>query len=177
MDGNTDDVAPDSGKDLYFLPLIADAYARADHYTAFVHTFRQIAELGRRATHRCGLEQFHQFMLGAARGVRMTFVVFRDGNELGRLAVEPAGALAVLPAITPGDYTVCLDTGREVWRRRLAQSDLVWAEAFPSAPLDVAAATEEARQGCTRREALFGGEVLLNVFAGVEAGQIGIEMQ
>ncbi len=98
------------------------------------------------------------------------------GNVVaGRLVLEAPEQRRSIVSISPGDYSLMLDTGRLIWEGSLTNRDLIWSEAFPGKPLDLAADTGATQLQPTRQESLLGGELILRVFPGLESGRLEIE--
>ena len=189
--------------DLYFIPLIARALRHPNPKMPLEEAFRRIREIGQQAQYQVGYEQFLQFMeeVAAAEGstaasasglIRSVFGQFPaaeedgprgtvslhlkcNGQKIADLDFPPEGGTGSVDDISPGLYTLLLDTGCVIWENVLTESDLLWAEAFPGQPLELAADTGETDNRPTIRETLLGGEIVLRVFAGTETGRIQIE--
>ena len=101
----------------------------------------------------------------------LQIVVTRDEVETQSLSFARAVATRTLTGVLPGRYTLKLSTGRVIWEEVLKKEDLEWAVAFPGRALDLAAADPETPEGTPTREIrLLGGEVVVLVFPGLEAG-------
>ena len=101
--------------------------------------------------------------------------VLKDDKIIGALPVSQMSA--TFSHITPGTYTIRLSTGRIVWEEKLSREDLIWTYAYPEKDLAVAAETEPIDQTPTRIEAILDGELEINVFAGLESGEIRIRVK
>ena len=77
-----------------------------------------------------------------------------------------------LRSISPGRYTVRFSNGRILWEGDLLREDLIWTYAFPGRDLPLAAETKSYRQKPTRSMTLLDGELIVNVYAGLESGEI-----
>ena len=162
--------------DVFFIPIIAEAMRQSDTRTALKEAFSLIEEMGRRPRYRQGLRQFRRFMEITGDACTIAFVVERNGEQLGEIAISPAKTSSTLGGITPGRYTIKMSTGRVIWEGMIAEEDVIWSRAFAGAPLPLAAATDQAPRPPSRREALLGGEVMLYILPGVEAAEMGIEL-
>ena len=81
--------------------------------------------------------------------------------------------------IVPGRYHLLLDTGTAIWERDLTRSHLGWSEAFPDAPLALAADTAGTIGGTcppTLAEELFGGAIGIRVWPGLDAGRMELRL-
>jgi hypothetical protein len=81
-----------------------------------------------------------------------------------------------IEGIFPGSYMLKLNIGRVIWQGDLMRKDLIWSEAFEGKPLDLAAETTEIKRKPTREIILFGGDVILRIFASIESGSIEVEL-
>ena len=74
--------------------------------------------------------------------------------------------------ISPGRYTVRFSNGRVLWEGDLKREDVIWAYAYPDKDLPMAAETEPSQREPTRTLSLLNGELIIQVFAGLESGGI-----
>jgi len=102
----------------------------------------------------------------------MGIQVLKEDRVIGILPVSKMPA--VLRQIRPGRYSIRLTTGRIVWQGRLNREDLIWAYAYFGKDLAIAAETEPGEQKPTKIVSLFGGELEMKVFAGLESGEVNI---
>ena len=79
-------------------------------------------------------------------------------------------------SIRPGRYVVRFSNGRVLWEGDLTKEELIWAFAYPAMDLPMAAKTEAGQQEPTRAITLLDGEFIIYVFAGLEAGEIKIDV-
>jgi len=82
---------------------------------------------------------------------------------------------ACVSSINPASYTIRLSNGRVLWEGELAREEVIWTFAFPAKDLAMAAKTEPQQREPTKAVSLLGGELVMYVFAGLEAGEIRIE--
>ena len=75
-------------------------------------------------------------------------------------------------SVTAGVYRIRFETGRIIWQGELTEQDLVWARAYPGRPVNLAADTTQRKMEPTREFILFGGEIIIQVFAGIESGRM-----
>lgn len=183
--------------DLFFIPILEHALEQTDVTTALTQAFARIHTLGQQPRYSQGHRQFLQFMkesrqahpqeaaeqiLGHfcqdfARTDELAIVLERSRTRVDEHTFHGTPVKWVVDNIRPGPYRLTLDTGRVLWQDVLTEEDLVWAKAFPQAPLKMAAASEEGASSPTRRLELLGGSMVLQVFAGIEHGSIEIEMR
>jgi hypothetical protein len=107
---------------------------------------------------------------------RATIVLDRDGQILQEIVVDQSSSSSTVQGITPGYYTLALQTGRILWEDTLCDGDLRWTSAFPGRPLGLAAATLEQVGQPSRTISLLNGEVILSVFPGLEHGRLEIKV-
>ncbi|MDY6838839.1 MAG: hypothetical protein SWH78_12790 [Thermodesulfobacteriota bacterium] len=98
--------------------------------------------------------------------------VLREEVVVGSFSVSATPAY--LSSIIPGEYTVRLSNGRVLWQGEISSEDVIWAFAFPGKDLAMAAETEMPKQKPTRTLSLMAGELILDFFAGLESGSIGL---
>ena len=82
----------------------------------------------------------------------------------------------MINGVTPGAYCLRLETGRVIWQEDLGDQDLLWTKAFPGQPLRAAADDGGAHIPATHRFSVLEGEIMLQVFAGLESGSIEITL-
>lgn len=80
-----------------------------------------------------------------------------------------------LQSINPGEYTLTFANGREIWSNKLEPEQLLWSLAHPAEPLPAAAATQPSDLKPTSTTPLLGGEILLEVFPGIENGTLRLQ--
>ncbi len=107
------------------------------------------------------------------------FAVLLEGEttEVRALEFSSSGGVGSFGDILPGRYTLSLDTGLLLWQGIFTESDLIWREAFPGEPLEMAAATDDLAQRSTVDEPLLEGELRMRAFPGIECGRIEIELR
>ena len=77
-----------------------------------------------------------------------------------------------ISTISPGRYTVRFSNGRVLWEGDILREDVIWAFAYPDKDLPMAAETEPSQREPTRTLSLLNGELIIQVFAGLENGGI-----
>jgi hypothetical protein len=75
-------------------------------------------------------------------------------------------------SIRPGRYTVQFSNGRILWYGVLTKEDLIWSFAFPERDLPMAAETDLEQREPSRVISLLNGELVVEVFAGLESGEM-----
>ena len=182
--------------DLYFIPLLEAAFERPCPGEALRLAFQRIDQLGDEAEYRKGYCQFLRFMElvrqrqdnlredvcvpADAQGMdgdapeesvcSAGFVLEQLNGPAVRQAAVPVPGSTSLVRITPGRYSLHLETGRLLWTGSLRSTELLWEEAYPGEPLQLAADTAEDGRQATRELVLLDGEVVLRVLPGLESG-------
>jgi len=181
--------------DLFFLPMVADAWSQPDRRAALARAFRRIEGMAREQRYRNGYRQFLLFMRASGAGTapgdaeetgasrhgamdraaRLHILVECDEDIVAEHPLGLARRPLIVGPLLPGHYRVSLDTGRVLWEGRLSEEDLVWSEACPGQPIPVAADTGEPAGHPTRVIPLLDGSMVLRVHAGLEAGTLTVE--
>ena len=81
-----------------------------------------------------------------------------------------------ISSIQSGSYEIRFSNGRIIWEGNLTREDLIWSQAFPEKSLPMAAESEFVEQRPTKAISLLNGELSLYVYAGLESGEIKIEI-
>lgn len=160
--------------DLYFLVVLAQAFADSKPLEALAQAFAEIERLGRLEEFRNGFHQFQRFIAEAYSAQVPTVQLERDGTVLAEVIPCLAIHEVRISVIEPGDYAFRLSTGRVLWTGRIETNDVHWAAAFPTEALPLAADTGDAKEIHTRELRLLHGEIVARVYPGVEHGTIGI---
>jgi len=103
----------------------------------------------------------------------MEIEVLKEDQVIG--SFTSPGDVASIGSIAPGRYTVRLSNGRVLWKGDLTKEDLIWTYAFPGKDLAMAAETEPYKQEPTKAVSLLDGELIMQVFAGLESGEVRIK--
>lgn len=158
---------------LYFLRSLIRA-AEADSTVAdFQAVLAEIERQGEIPGFETGHEQYCAFMDEIQRvstGVSLPgIVLLKDGRAVAELPLTPKVTVRFVD-LAPGDYTLQLTTGRELWRGELYKQDLLWFVAHPGETLPVAAATSLEETKPSRQFTLLEGELAVSVYPGFETG-------
>jgi len=182
--------------DLFFVAVITRALEQSDPRTALREAFDRIETMGQQPRYQRGYRQFLQLMGSAGQAQRhdtpeelateildavdrpqsIEILLHRGKQPVATCTFSESTGAQTVGRITPGDYTVTLDTGRLLWQGRLAEEDLLWSRAYPKRPLQVAADTGTADQSPTRTIHLLDGTLEVNVYAGLESGTVEIRL-
>ena len=103
-------------------------------------------------------------------------MVLRDEQPIGTVSLTEQDNTRVIDKLIPGAYKIMLSTGRLLWEGLLADNDLLWSRAFAGEPFKMAADSGGIKGKAAKTITLLEGEILLNVFAGVETGSLEIKM-
>lgn len=163
-------------KDLYFIPLLARAYDASDRVAGLKNAFGEIQQLGQLKKHRVGLEQFHRFMAESICKPVPNLLVAKENITIAELVPIQAVSEFRIAGLLPGFYSIRLETGRLLWAGHLREEDLLWALAFPSTALSLAADTHDTQDQWTRELKLLQEEIIVNVYPGLESGMLGIKI-
>lgn len=163
-------------QDLYFIPILARAFAVPDRGQALASAFQEVERLGQLKQYQTGYRQFQRFMAESYCVQVPKVQLVKNGAVITELTPCAATQEVQVPGITPGEYSIRLATGRLLWSGTLEKQDLLWAEAFPSAALPLAADTEEPRRVWTQELKLLRDEIVVHVYPGMEQGTIGIQI-
>ena len=163
-------------KDLYFIPLLAWAFRQADRVTALRAALTEIDRLGRTEKFRFGFRQFDSFLREAYSLQVPRLRVERDGAVVAEFVPCETVRETQLSGVVPGSYSFRLNTGRLLWAGALKEEDLLWAHAFPSVALPLAADSHQAAAPWTREWRLVQEEILVRVYPGIESGALGIRI-
>ncbi len=181
---------------LFFIPLIDDAFKAVNTKAALRVALLQIVELGRKPEYQQGYIQFQRFMAEVIKSTENRSFISADGSELittpqqrieimiernsetiGCIPIEDLPATRTIRSLTPGLFTVRLNTGRIIWEGKLKHKDLTWTAAFPERALDMAADSGETLNQTTLEIRLLDGEIILRIFPEIESGRMDIEIR
>ena len=99
--------------------------------------------------------------------------VLRKEKIMGSVPISSVpGSISHIP---PGSYTIRFSNGRVLWEGNIRREDLIWAFAYPEKDLPMAAETEAIQKKPTRSISLLDGEVMVQIFAGLETGVLRFE--
>ena len=101
-----------------------------------------------------------------------TLLLMKDERELKRIPLDQQSGRWTIDNLQPGFYALSFDTGRVIWEGELTGNDLLWTHAFPGQDLRLAADTGEEAIQPSRQFQLLQGEIVLNVYPGLESGRI-----
>ena len=107
---------------------------------------------------------------------RLQIEVIASGAPIGTITIPEHDTKGFLTLHSPGDYLLLLITGRAIWGGHLSAKHLLLHEAFPDALLPMAADTQGLSTLPTLEAPLLGGEAVLRVYCGFEAGQMEVEL-
>jgi len=228
-----------SDKNLYFIPIIAQALESDDPRRAMAEAFQKIRSIGEQPDYEEGFRQFKEFIKSALKvsaedsegeipwlreavyrlihslatdafegdeGQQDSFIralinisewnaeyerIKEEGEDfvapeipielevLKKERIMGSVPISSVPGfishISPGSYTIRFSNGRVLWEGEIRKEDLIWAFAYPEKDLPMAAETEAVRREPTRSISLLDGELMIRIFAGLEAGVLRFE--
>jgi hypothetical protein len=100
----------------------------------------------------------------------MEVEVLKGDRIIGSSAISPEPTS--ISSISPGSYKIRFSNGRVLWEGDILRKDVIWAFAYPDKDLPMAAETEPSQREPTRTLHLLNGELIIQVFAGLETGEI-----
>ena len=100
----------------------------------------------------------------------MEVEVLKGDRIIGSSAISPESTS--ISSISPGSYKIRFSNGRVLWEGDILREDVIWAFAYPEKDLPMAAETEPSQRKPTRTLHLLNGELIMQVFAGLESGEI-----
>ena len=159
---------------LYFIPLLAGAFKQANRVEALRQSFSEIQHLGGLVDYAGEYARFERFMKAASARPGPDIYLETEGTVLAQIRSDRAAQGFAVGNISPGSYKIRLSTGRSLWAGQLHAEELVWRNAFPALPLQLAADTAGGEQNWTRELRFLEGEMVVRIFAGLERGIIRI---
>ncbi len=183
--------------DLYFLPIIERALQKKDRRRALRRALSKIVDLGRESGYRLGFKQFKRFMEEAKSAhallteiqewnqpvetktplTLLNFVVESGGRFLGICRFDRIPGRRSMENMIPGQYRLKMETGRVIWEGLITDKDCLWRKAFPNKPLKLAADTSHHDSRPARTISIMEGIIQLQLFPGIEAGVLEIELR
>lgn len=232
-------------KELYFIPIIANALLSQTPDSALQDAFLQIQEMGKELEYVLGYENFLQLQEEAAKAADEVDIseqmvladsilegmmaalnagsfkedsdmhdtlldiirsrlewqqryeeflertsegtlykncakvsLHRDSEFLSSIQIPLASGKVFFDGISPGFYSLSLDTGLEIWSGQLGEEHLVWNCAHPEQPLEIAADTDkDSKATPTLVTDMLDNSAQLSVYAGLESGTINIKFR
>lgn len=105
---------------------------------------------------------------------RLLIEIEKDGNPFASFAHVASSESILIKGVTPGNYIIKLSTGLLIWQGQINDKQLIWKKAFPKEKVKAAAETKVIGQKSSVTEPLLNGELILEVFPGLESGAIQI---
>ena len=183
-------------KNLYFIPIITEAFNHADTKTALREAFELIHSMGKEAQYHRGYQQFIHFLGSVGESLwektpEQVVSLLRqamersspcdihaecDGQIVGMFSINNSYAQTIA-GIVPGFYHLKFETGLLLWQGEVLDKDVLWTSALPGKSLNLAADTESAKRQPTRTINLSENGLILRFYAGIEAGFMELEMK
>ena len=163
-------------RDLFFIPLLAKAFAAPDRRRSLKSAFDEIERTGRQEGYERGHEQFGEFLSAATPVGSVHVTIGLAGMRIELSVPFPAGQEVMIPDVRPGRCTLALSTGLVLGELDLSAEDLIWEAAFPATSFKMAADTGEGGAICARIYPLQGGIGDIRTYPGFESGSLGITL-
>ena len=107
---------------------------------------------------------------------KLEISVLRDDQSVGTVSLTEQDNIQAVGHLIPGFYKLMLSTGRLLWEGALDEQDLLWAKAHAGQPFKMAADSGQTKAKPAKTIPILQGEILLNIFAGVETGSLEIKL-
>lgn len=179
-------------RELYFVPMIAEALRRPDRRLALQEVFRTIEERGDDQSFRVGHEQFQQFMAHSiahrrrvspnaldadtastlTEGVSCELWLDRDEQRVAEFNADRVPFKKMIGQMLPGRFRLQTCTGWTLWETRLSPRELIWTEAYPGEHLPLAAQSESHFIAATLDTSALSGALRIRVYPGLESGAL-----
>jgi len=109
------------------------------------------------------------------KAVEFNLIFYKDNQQLAVIDYPLSGSSFEINNITPADYRLMTSTGVVLWQRRLTPQDMLIIKSFGrGGRFRMVADSGDGNPAASLTEELAGGEITLNVYAGVDAGRIEI---
>jgi len=99
----------------------------------------------------------------------------KDGKLIASQICDKESLPIIIPGLSRGEYRIILSNGREIWRRKLNDTELRWQIAFPDEQYPAAAMTEPPMYKSTISESMLTG-LKIEIFPGIEIGTMQISL-
>ena len=177
--------------DLYFIPIIIEAFKQPDRSNAIKKAFEQIEQLGKLDRYSQGWRQFCLFMnetlvstenystdqlqakLANAfkRPEVFDVTIEKDGLAIETLSFKYSGDSKTVKNITPGSYKLIFESGLCIWQGAVTSGDVLIDKAYPKANFKMAADdTGKEKRKPTKTIPLWGQAGEINFYAGIGSG-------
>ena len=181
--------------DLYFIPIIIEAFKQPKRPGALKKAFAQIEQLGKLDRYSRGWKQFCLFMnetLVSAENYRtdqlqeklanafkrpnlFDITIEKDGLPVKTLTFRYTGDSKTAANITPGSYKLVFESGLCLWQGTVSAKDVLIAKAYPDDDLQMAANdTGEENRKLTKTVSLFGQAGEVKFYAGIGSSSMEI---
>jgi len=181
--------------DLYFIPIIIEAFKQPDESGALKKAFEQIERLGKLDRHSQGWKQFCLFMNETFSSAEdcsperleeklintfkrpdlFNLTIEKDGLVVETLTFRYTGDSRTATNIVPGSYKLVFESGLCLWQGTVSSSDVLIPEAYPEANLPMAADDKgEENRKLTKTVTLLGQAGKIKFYAGIGSGSMEI---
>lgn len=118
------------------------------------------------------LEELNDDAASLAVLAQRVLMLEQDAQPRGRIEFAPGVPSAPLGPLAPGRYTLKMPTGRVLWEKTLAASDVLLTASSAESVLKMAAATKDEAAPPSVEALLLGGQLVLQIYRGVRGGQL-----
>ena len=135
--------------DLYFIPIIIEAFKQPDRSNAIKKAFERIEQLGKHERYNRGWKQFCLFMKETFSSVEnyspeqlqeklintfkrpevFDITIEKDGIPIETLSFKYSGASKTAKNIIPGSYKLIFESGLCIWQGTVSAGDVLRADA------------------------------------------------
>lgn len=179
--------------ELYFLPILIDAFQQPNQQEALLQAYQKIQKKGKQDGYHEGFAQFEAFMNQAeqasieaslaemdqeynlASDATSTLLLLCDDQPLGSFHVGQQSSTTTFDRIQPGLYQLRTETGWVIWEEVLNEDDLLWSLSFPNQPLMLAADTDDSQKYESKSFQLLDDAMLINIYPGPEFSSLAIQ--
>ena len=174
--------------DLYFIPIIIEAFKQPNRSSALKDAFEQIEQLGKLDRYSQGWRQFCLFMnetLGSAEDCSIDQLEEKLANTFKRpdvfditieksdrpidiLSFKYSGDSKTAKNITPGSYKLIFESGLCIWRGTVSAEDVLQPD------FKMAAGTEVEKPSPTKTIPIFEEAGMIHFYRGIGSGSMEI---
>ena len=104
-------------------------------------------------------------------------IIERNDKEVFKINVGQGPTKKGIRNVKPGTYVVRSSANSILWQGELLEKELVWTQAFPEEPLQLAADTGEIFLHPTKEINLLNNKISIRVFPEIESGRLELEIK
>ncbi len=174
--------------DLYFIPIIIEAFKQPDRSNAIKKAFEQIEQLGKLDRYSQGWRQFCLFMNETFSSAEdystdqlhekldnafkrpevFDVTIEKDGLAIETLSFKYSGDSKTVKNITPGSYKLVFESGLCIWRGTVNAEDVLQAD------FKMAADMKGEKPKPVRTIPIFEKAGVIHFYAGISSGSMEI---